>query len=84
MGVGMNNRSNKIIYFFWGPAGVGKTSTLAKYACRDGILPGNETVFLTNDDFTVASKLKIMAGIMGVDYKSISNEPSSSEITNLV
>ncbi|MDA3940335.1 MAG: hypothetical protein PF693_13680 [Spirochaetia bacterium] len=79
----MNSRSNKIIYFFWGPAGVGKTSTLAKYACRDGLLLDNKTVFLTNDDFTVGSKLEIMAGTMGVDYKSISNEPSSSEITNL-
>jgi hypothetical protein len=83
MGDGMNSRSNKIIYFFWGPAGVGKTSTLAKYACRDGLLLDNKTVFLTNDDFTVGSKLEIMAGTMGVDYKSISNEPSSSEITNL-
>lgn len=81
----MAKKHNKKIYFFWGPAGGGKTSTLVKYACKDGILPDNKTVFLTNDDFTVGtgSKLKLFAGIMGVDYKSISNEASSSEINNL-
>ena len=67
----MVSKHNKVVYFFWGPAGSGKTTSLVKYASRDCLLPDNKTIFLTNDDFTVGarSKLKIFAEMTGVDYK---------------
>ncbi len=74
------NSADRKVFFFIGPTGVGKTTTIAKIAARLSLLEGRNVALVTSDTFRIAAvdQLKTYSNIMNVPvsvvYKPIELE----------
>lgn len=82
----MKNKTEKVIYFFFGPAGNGTTTSLIKHAsniCKRK--DENNALLLTNNDFIIGakSKLETFAELAGFNYRFLSLEADPGQIEEL-
>ncbi len=67
---------------FVGPTGVGKTTTIVKFAYKEGISKNKSIFFLNLDNFKIGGEeqIKTYADILGADLKTVS---SSDEVKKI-
>lgn len=68
--------------FFWGPTGVGKTTTIAKIASNLTLKKKRKVALVTSDTYRIAAveQLRTYANILGIPLKVVYNEEEMKEV----
>lgn len=86
-----NDKNRQSIFFFVGPTGVGKTTTIAKIATKLSFIDGRDLALVTADTFRIAAveQLKVYGDILNlpvsvvykpIELKDILNKYKNKEI----
>lgn len=78
------NSGRRNVFFFIGPTGVGKTTTIAKIAARLSLIEGKDVALVTADTFRIAAveQLKTYSGIMNVPVSVVYKPIELKEVLN--